>query len=914
MSKVHDLINKLTDWRDSQSDDDVTLDSAFNTGKTLNDVFSYGLTSDEIQDAVDELMQIRVITQDLGTDVTDNSGHIEWYEEWAKESLENTRRWTAYNALLSRKGWSSNVRDTLNKETSRIVDLMGDPNKPGAWARRGLVIGEVQSGKTATYIGVLNKALDAGYQFVVILGGHTNDLRKQTQERVDSDLVGKDSSLLGNHIDQNGEFQNQRIGIGKENLDLRTQVLTTVDSDFNRNSKIATTGITIGGDPMVAIIKKRAQTIKNLRTYLQRQSEDGIIDESIAVIDDEADWASVNTRRGNEAAAVNREIRALLNVAKRSSYMAITATPFANILIDHENADDLFPRNYIRALNAPSNYQGVETYLTNDARSSKPEVLQVDVDDVLSVLPFRHKRNATFPEVPSSLREAIATFILASAIRRARGHVGKPSSMMINISRFNGVQKIIHQTVGQYIVNLNNIIQAGIELGTINQPREVQELRATLAIRYPNIEDTNWPDLVPHFKDVLHELTVELINGTTMAKRKKMLDEYSREDLEAYEAKPKIFIGGNILARGLTLEGLVVSYYLRKTAAADTLLQMGRWFGYRPGYEDLVRIWTDEEIISHFEYAAEISASLRRSIRTMNDKKLTPEQFGLAIEQHPESFRITALNKSRNAEEIVQDVRVFGHVFESYMLPRNHELLMNNVKAAGVLANTLAHEFSDCKESTSAIANVWRRVPVSVVKEFLSEFKGHAADPYFGTTNRPDINKLVDALEDTAGIEEWNIAFIGGQSEKTMEFGSSGTVRINMADRNKFEQDTSDESIQFGNRRVSTANDLFNSLSSEEIERLKEAGLEKQRSQQNVIDNVLQNPTLMIYGVDGTYRDTDGQPIGTDIVASVVAFPHREGEYTGKSKTIKVLANTVYMKNLRTEAISSTDDDENYAD
>ena len=143
MSKVHDLINKLTDWRDGQSDDDVTLDSAFNAGKTLNNVFSYGLTPDEIQDAVDELMQIRVITQDLGTDVTDNSGHIEWYEEWAKESLENTRRWTAYNALLSRKGWSSNVRDTLNKETNRIVDLMGDPNKPGAWARRGLVIGEV---------------------------------------------------------------------------------------------------------------------------------------------------------------------------------------------------------------------------------------------------------------------------------------------------------------------------------------------------------------------------------------------------------------------------------------------------------------------------------------------------------------------------------------------------------------------------------------------------------------------------------------------------------------------------------------------------------------------------------------------------------------------------------------------------
>lgn len=915
--KYNSLKTMLLSWYQNLVNEGtaVTEESAIENATLLNSLLKSNLDVTELRRAVDDLMLTGIITQEDGVDVVDiDSRQMNWFEEWVQEDPDvRQRRWALYRGLLMKKGWQENVLSALDKDASRTVDLMGNPDAPGPWERYGLVIGEVQSGKTANYIGVLNKALDAGYKMIVVLGGHTDDLRKQTQKRIDSDLIGYDSSFYRANIDSEA-FQKGFIGFGKElkQYGVGTQAITTVDSDFRANSRAALMGQTLTGDPRIAVIKKNKAIINNLTDFLS--AREGVTDVPLAVIDDEADWASVNTKTESDKTAINKAIRDLLSVSNRSTYLAITATPFANVFIDHTNQDDLFPRNYIRALKAPSNYRGVESYMTEDARNDNPHTLQTKVDDVLAVLPYKHKIDATIDRVPGSLKTAIYTFVIASAIRRIRGDQNEPSSMMVNISRFNAVQERVHSVIEHFVESLRDIIRY-TELDSDSLPTEVTEMVNAIPSIYPNLVDVSFSDLFPHIQGVLEDLRVELVNSSTVKKRQKLLDSMTREELHAYGSKPKIFIGGNILARGLTLDGLVVSYYLRKTAAADTLLQMGRWFGYRPKYEDLVRIWTSEEIIDLFEYSAEISASLRREIGRMNDMGLTPEEFGLAIQQHPESFKITALSKSRNATELPATVRLSGHVFESDKLSTKPEITESNLDAVNHLVDAL-REIDQPEKSEAAQRNlIWREIDESLVHEFLGNFCAHEADPYFGVKTSTGTQRIVDSLVGEDAPPLWNIVFVSGSGDQPVTVGAQNSFEVYPSIRNAFEIDESHNVLRFGNRRVASGNDLFHTLTVEQANALKEMPEnEKKRtySQQYVVDKSLTNPTLLVYlATSETGEDINGTALPESPVTAVsVAFPHDKGSRRyAKQKVINVLANTVYLQMLR-EDLSLAEDEE----
>lgn len=269
------------------SNDVVTLDFLTDKANKLNasGLAPGPLSVEEITGVVDSLTLEHAVTFTPSGTVYDP----ETFEPWIEVRKESTQtpRWDAYKQLLVARDWEEPVIKDLEKQTDEIVELMGDPKKPGEWCRKGLLMGEVQSGKTANYIGVLNKALDHGYQVVIVIGGHTNDLRTQTQARMDSDLLGIDSEFVDDNIAR-GSIR--KIGIGQINQTLNAHLMTTVRGDFNSNRSTAGVTWLDSGLPTVFVIKKNARLIDNVAQYIRTQASEEKISLPLVVIDDEADW------------------------------------------------------------------------------------------------------------------------------------------------------------------------------------------------------------------------------------------------------------------------------------------------------------------------------------------------------------------------------------------------------------------------------------------------------------------------------------------------------------------------------------------------------------------------------------------------------------------------------------------------
>ena len=333
-----------------------------------------------------------IITMDPG-ETLKGEGFKDWLAD--RHAEIEWKRWVAYKQLLTVKGFTPGVQAALDASTDEILNCLGDPSDSGAWKRRGLVIGDVQSGKTATYIGAVNKAVDAGYKLIVLLAGGTEALRKQTQFRVDEGIIGRDSSknLMGAQVASNPVFG---VGNWLGNF-VSAQGLTTQETDFRKTSQQAV-NIAIdpnSSTPYVFVLKKNKTALENLRDWLKsQQMGDSLLDIPMLVVDDESDYASVNTKDDDSPTVINSLIRSILGTVSKSSYLAFTATPFANVFIDHETTqellgDDLFPRDYIRTLDAPSNYVGSRAYFgTEDNVDTAKLVVLADADDHF---PLKHK-------------------------------------------------------------------------------------------------------------------------------------------------------------------------------------------------------------------------------------------------------------------------------------------------------------------------------------------------------------------------------------------------------------------------------------------------------------------------------------------------------------------------------------------
>lgn len=571
-----------------------------------------------------------------------------------------------YLYKLEEDGWPNESVQQLQDSTARILEVLDDPERPGSWDWRGLVVGDVQSGKTASYAGVVNRAADAGYRIIIVLAGMHKILRLQTQKRFDKDFLGYDTNPRTRQVNQPARI----IGVGNFNAQLIVDSLTMSDPNGDFNQRIADqSNFSPVSQPCLFVVKKNAKVLENLNNWIARLPAPAKA-APVLVIDDEADQASVDTgdqpiledgtfEQDYDPKRVNGQIRRLLMSFERRVYVAYTATPFANILIHDERSatvygPDLFPSTFIVSLTPPDDYFGpAAVFGTNDDADNTGLPLVRPIDQTReNWIPDRHDKNlrprySGQDVIPPSLEVAIDAFLLTCAARAARGQGREHSSMLVHVSRYIDVHDEVHSQVEQYLRETRALISNG-DRETMQRLRAIWEsdyLPTTEAVRTTvygrNTIPVTWDQVAAVIAESSDKIQVITANGKTKADI----------DYDAYKdvGYSVIAVGGDKLSRGLTLEGLSVSYFLRVSRQYDSLLQMGRWFGYRRGFADLCRLFTTPDMEDWFRYVATAQKELRAQFFEMAQVDATPKDFGLKIAVH-DILQVTASNKQRHAE------------------------------------------------------------------------------------------------------------------------------------------------------------------------------------------------------------------------------------------------------------------------
>ena len=639
------------------------------------------------------------------------------YEPWLDNARSNIefRFWKDYyDHLIQTAKFDKDAADSIDRATDMVLDRCGDPRKVGLGLRKGLVVGNVQSGKTADYIGVITKAADAGYRVIIVLAGLLNNLRSQTQGRVDAGFVGVSKEEVPRESGGGYDMVERLVGVGLTNGSARplsVLSLTTLHSDFTaRTAKTVTSTHGIDDSTVyIAVAKKNTSTLKALIKWFGKS----LCSKPMLLIDDEADNASVNYRDYDSPTTINRLIRELLGKFPRATYLGYTATPFANIFIDpdittSEHGEDLFPRDFVVALDAPDHYMGPKRIFGSDVKPEDDIVREIT--DNGDVLPLKHKRDLCVTYLPESLIRALRLYVLSTAIRMARGDVTCHASALINVSRLIAV----HCQVSKLVKEEVRRIQEAIEVYG-NLPYDRNALMTDFHQLYEdecsgcNVE---WETVRDFLYDAARPIEVLEIH---MGGDSSSLN-YSRQSYP--NGRKVIAIGGFSLSRGLTLEGLSVSYLIRNSRMYDTLMQMGRWFGYRRGYGDVCRIFLTEEERSWYEHITSAMEELWQEFKEMEAEKLTPAQFGLRVRAHPLNLIVTAVNKMRNTVEMTVKVDLAGRHIEPNVF--NISDLHHNRKVLDRLLSDIGMPNAD---ASPCFGYYWKGVSSRRIQSFVKETK-----------------------------------------------------------------------------------------------------------------------------------------------------------------------------------------------
>ncbi|KRC04310.1 hypothetical protein ASE11_04450 [Hydrogenophaga sp. Root209] len=687
----------------------------------------------------------RQIEASLSISMSDASTIQVKFEQWlpGRRSSLIPYYYDRYRRHLANRGFGSAVLGVLDKDTDKIVGLMHDPEKQGRWARRGLVVGHVQSGKTANYTGVICKAADYGYKFIVILTGIQEDLRVQTQERIEEGFTGISSEATTG--------RDSAIGVGLYGLEKRPICLTTRADDFRATTRDLGVSLQSLSEPLVLVMKKNSRTLANLIEWLEirnRQAGARISSIPMLLIDDEADNASVNVSKNDDSpSAINDRIRQLLDSFDRNVYLGYTATPFANIFIDPVSKDamereDLFPRDFIISLDAPTNYVGASRIFPD---SGDLHGTLTAVDDHVDLLPEKHKISHPLMQIPESLKEAVRTFVLARAIRLLRGQDKSHSSMLVNASRFNDVQTKLTGLVADLMSTIRAACMghAGLPEKEALRDPEMNRLHEAWRSQFEGRLPETWPDVQAALVRAAGPIEVRKVNSKSPDK----LDyrRYKNDGLHV------IAIGGFALSRGFTLEGLTVSYFLRNSMMYDTLLQMGRWFGYRDGYADVCRIFMTEEAIDWYAHISEAIDELRDEFNRMERAGAQPVDFGLKVRAHPESLIVTARNKMRSGQRVNHSVSLSEKLIETTRL--RTDAIAANRKVLSSLLTSLSD--LDNPDQSNDFGYLWTEMQVApLVRNFVNSFQNH--DDVALITQSEPVNAYIKARE-LDELERWDI-------------------------------------------------------------------------------------------------------------------------------------------------------------
>ncbi|MBB2156536.1 Z1 domain-containing protein [Gluconacetobacter diazotrophicus] len=795
-------------------------------------------------------------------------------DQWVRKREDITWAYSsAYENFLLKDGWPPRMVQSLSDVTSRILGHLQDPYSEGtSWNRRGLVIGHVQSGKTANYTGLIARAADAGYKFIIVIAGIHNNLRKQTQERIDEAFIGRSSD----------PEDRRSIGVGLDPGYPHPATLTNVNEDFNKNTA-AKSGWKINdfSKPIILIIKKNVTTLTALHKWLKALNAEGdgrISDVPMLLIDDEADNASINTNKEDiDPTRTNAMIRRILGLFAKSCYVGYTATPFANIFINPDAYDDddvreeLFPRDFIYCLDAPTTYFGAEKVFLDDETSQS---IVKPIDDCEDFLPYRHKRGDPVPELPPSLYRALDEFIVARAIRNLRGQTGKHCSMMINVSRFVPVQQAVRDFLSLREKKICEAVRANYLMPESVSSTNVhmQSLKQAFDGEYADAGYT-WPEVKAALNGVFDHLHLYVINS----KSDEVLD-YTRYEKEGV-GLTAIAVGGLSLSRGLTIEGLTVSYMYRNTKMYDTLMQMGRWFGYRPGFEDLCRVHLSRDSINWYSHIAEAAEELTQQVKRMRRDGLSPKDFGLYVRSHPDSLLITAANKMRSGQEVTVEQSFSGRLRESYVVSTDSDV---NARNFDLIAEHWRGGFGGRPEEDTGKGLIFRDVPISAVEGFLTRFETHST--FAGI--KSDAMSYLERIAEKRPLADVLLISPGGAPGDGGPFTLRNQVRVVGKDQ------PNGTAWRLNKDRVASRGD--EKLGLDDAQRKEAEVLASSEDGTGAVSDthyrmVRNRPLLMIHSLE----PRDGAVAGP-IAAFGVSFPY--GDY---STTINVVVNKVWLQQMQ---------------
>ncbi|MCA1832555.1 MAG: Z1 domain-containing protein [Actinobacteria bacterium] len=721
---------------DGQYKDFLEEVDAFGPDKAAARLRRFGIPEETLRNLVEKFEHhAGVVSASDGPVYIQGGGRHTWYTGPRPGDL----CWPALKTALELK-WPAESVESLDSSSTRIVGLLEHP-KTMDFHTKGLVLGHIQSGKTTNYTAAIAKAADRGYRFFVVLAGIHNELRRQTQSRLAQQLV-----------EPNKPFWHQ---LTKEEHDFVPPA--NAQAFFSKYSEQA----------VLCVIKKNAVVLRKFIAWLE-EAGTALDQISALIIDDEADQAAIATK------TINPLIRNVLDVLPRAGYIGYTATPFANLLVD-PSAGDLYPKDFVVDLEKPSDHFGTEVIFGRqaldgedplDADDGYDMVRIVPDDEVADVRPLsKPDVDGFIPDIGGELERAVRWFWLATAARRSRGGSTTHSTMLIHTS----VRVAVHQSFRK---PLEDLTRHTSQRWLAGDKALRDELRAQWQNETERVVASDFGETPVAFDELAGELG-GVFNDTRI-----VLDNSASADRLDYRAGPQtaIAVGGNTLSRGLTLEGLVSSYFVRSSTAYDTLLQMGRWFGYRGGYADLPRVWMTQELRQWFADLAGVEAEIRRDIARYMSEDETPLTFAVRIRCHP-ALNVTAAAKMRDA---VQVSGAYGGMRTQtrYFKADDPDWLARNKRAAYRL---VAQAKRDGKREEDKL--LWRDVPAASVLDFLSSYRIHdlSADSLPGL-----LSGYIEKRIDDEALRLWNIAVIDNGTGPEFDFG--GGIIVPTVVRAKLEQ------------------------------------------------------------------------------------------------------------------------------
>lgn len=642
--------------------------------------------------------------------------------------------WQHYADYLARRRWHENAIAALDLNTTRVVERLGDPEREEAYQAKGLVVGYVQSGKTANFTGVVAKAVDAGYRLIIVLTGTTDLLRGQTQRRLDKELVGFENLIRGidkgdeeallsvdyhrdpdwNEFVRHGALPSTlgvsdiyRLTTHAGDYKSLKQGISSLDFDRIDPALPLNAPVNLHRVPArIAIVKKNKSVLTKLVADLKRITAK-LADIPALIIDDESDQASINTSNPDrwqegrtERTAINGLISQLLGLLPRGQYVGYTATPFANVFVDPSDAVDIFPRDFILGLDRAPGYMGAREFHDLN-RLPEDEQRTLSNSNELAYV-----RSVTDDDSYAVLQEALDMFVLTGAVKLFREHARHEPD------RFRHHTMLVHESVKQaehraLADDIRDLWRTAGYYGAAGLKRlEALFDRDVLPVMEARSNGEPTPSGFAEVKRFVGEVVTRLegsVNDPVLIVNGDK--DVAKEDIDFERRRVwRILVGGAKLSRGFTVEGLTVSYYRRVTRQADTLMQMGRWFGFRAGYDDLVRLYIGRaqpgsasafDLYHAFEAACRSEELFRVELQRYAKAEdgvpdITPAQVPPLVAQHLGWLKPAASNKMYNARLVER--RSPGERLEPVGYPEAAAAIERNTKTLLPLLGAAATE------------------------------------------------------------------------------------------------------------------------------------------------------------------------------------------------------------------------------